>query len=220
MELDRLNERVTASNVNYTGSGGTISVQVVLENNGQLAVRITTLWVLDATAKRYGFNNTLDLNLKPGNKTYLTGGNAVDVNIAGANATDTFNSWFVTARGNVVPLEEEQSVIVAHLSQGIGSMAMDFNKFKYFLYTGDKLANYPTGNINFTVPSGDFVAFGVCLTNLDPLKQTIVINKFSQLWIYSPSVGSNQQWFIVNVAPDGSINSPYSDISIGYAETK
>ena len=220
VELDRLNERVTASNVNYTGSDGTISVQVELENNGASAVQITTLWVMDATVKKYGFNDTLDLNLKPGDKTYLTGENAVDVNIAGANATDTLNSWFVTTRGNTVPLTEEQSIIVAHLAQGIGSMAMDFNAFRYFVYTGGKLANYPTGNINFIVPTGKDIAFGVYLTNLDPLQQAISLSKLSQLWIYSPSVGSAKQWYVANVASDGSVNAAYSDISIAYGEKK
>jgi len=225
VELDRLNERVTASGVNYTGSGDVISVQVVLENNGASAVHITTLWVMDATINKYGFNNTLNLNLKPGDTICLACGNPVDVNITGATATDTFNSWFVTARGNTVPLEEEQSVIVAHLSQGIGSMALDFYAFRYLEYkagSGDVLENCPDGYVSFNLPINTEVAYGVMLTNLDPRKATIVLDSHSLLWVILPTsdVAHSKWWYIVNVASDGTVSQTYSNISIGYAETK
>ena len=223
VELDRLNERVTAFGVNYTGSSGTISVQVALENNGASAVQITTLWVMDATVKKYGFNDTLDLNLKPGNKTYLTGENAVDVNIADANATDTLNSWFVTTRGNTVPLEEEQSIIVAQLAQGIGSMALDFYAFRYFEYeSATKLKNYPTGIRSFNVPgSGTPIAFGAVLTNLDPRKESVTFDLYSNIWLMFPGApGQVPQWYIVNVASDGTIAASYSPISLAYGQTK
>jgi hypothetical protein len=222
VELDRLNERVTASNVNYTGSD-VISVQVVLENNGPLAVHITTLWVLDATINKYGFNNTLNLNLKPGDEICFACEDPVDVNIAGASATDTFNSWFVTARGNAVPLEEEQTVIVAQLAQGIGSIALNFFEFRFFTYEGDyELAAYPEGDASFTIPHSTYVAFGVSLTNLDPLKQTITLDTYTQLWLYFPAVPGHTLgpvWYIVNEV-DGTIQSSYSPETINFADTK
>jgi len=191
VELDRLNERVTASSVNYTGSAGTISVQVELENNGASAVHITTLWVMDATVKKYGFNDTLDLNLKPGNKTYLTGENAVDVNIAGANATDTLNSWFVTTRGNNVPLEKDQSVIVAQLAQGIGSLAMDFSSFKYYEVTGKQLGSPQSG---FSIPGDIPIVFSMYLTNLDEHYTKVNLTALSLLWLY-PAAGAKTAKF-------------------------
>jgi hypothetical protein len=222
VELDRLNERLTASGVNYTGSD-LISVQVVLENNGPSAVHITTLWVLDATIKKYGFNNTLNLNLKPGDEICLACGNPVDVNIEGASATDTFNSWFVTARGNTVPLEEEQTVIVAQLAQGIGSIALNFFEFRYFTYEDDdELDNYPDGDSSFTVPPSTYIAFGVSLTNLDPMKQTITLEEHTQIWLYFPAVPGHTLgpvWYIVNEV-GGTIQPSYSPETIHFAETK
>ena len=223
VELDRLNERVTASGVNYTGSGDVISVQVVLENNGASAVHISTLWVMDATINKYGFNNTLNLNLKPGDTICLACGNPVDVNMTGATATDTFNSWFVTARGNTVPLEEEQTVIVAQLAQGIGSIALNFFEFRFFTYEGDyELADYPEGTASFTVPHSTYIAFGVSLTNLDPMKQIITLEEYTQLWLYFPAVPGHTLgpvWYIVNEV-NGIIQSSYSPETIHFAETK
>ena len=53
MELDRLNEKVTAYNANYTVSGDVVTVEVLLKNEGAISIRITTLWVLDTTIKKY-----------------------------------------------------------------------------------------------------------------------------------------------------------------------
>lgn len=221
LDVERLNEKVTASNVNYTVSAGKVYVNVTVSNEGSLSARIVTLWVLDTSIQAYGFNDTLDIDLNPGETINLRGESAIVVTVPGSSSAHDFSSWFVTARGNTIPVKKEQGVIVAQLSQGIGSMAIDFYTFRYFTYNDSKLVNYPEGNSNFTVPSGTDIAFGVYLTNLDPQKKTIVLNMFSELWLYFPkSPGTNPQWYIVNVASDGSVNSTYSAVSIGYAETK
>ena len=220
VELDRLNERVTASGVNYTGSN-VISVQVELENNGASAVHITTLWVMDATHKTYGFNDTLDLNLKPGNKIYLTGENAVDVNIPGANAIDTLNSWFITTRGNAVPLEEERGLILAQVAAGIGSVSMNYGAFLYYnvskIGTEYVLNNYPNGGEGFTVPQND-IAFEVCLTNFDPNRSKIKLFSSSVLWMLFPISPPTQprgaMWYIVNVYDNGTIASTFTEITL------
>jgi hypothetical protein len=224
MEVDRLNEKVTASSVNYTGSG-MISVQVVLENNGPSAVRITTLLVLDATIKKYGFNNTLDLNLKPGNKTYLTGGNAVKVEIEGAKANHTFNSWFITTRGNAVPLEKESELEIklAQVAAGIGSVSMNYEVFLYYNVSliGSKyvLTNYPNGSEGFIVPKTD-IAFEVWLTNFDQNKREIKLFSSSVLWMLFPISPPTQprgaMWYIINVYDNGTIASTFTEITLLY----
>lgn len=224
MELDRLNEKVTAYNVNYTVSGDVVTVEVLLKNEGTISIRITTLWVLDTTIKKYGFNNTLDLNLKPGENISLVNDKAISVELGGANSDDIFNSWFITTRGNAVLLEREQGVIVAELSQGIGSLALKFYSFRYFEYedSGDVLENYPNGTVSFNVPVNTEVAYGVALTNLDPRKETIVLDSHSLLWVIIPTsdVAHNRWWYIVNVASNGTISPTFSSISIAYGETK
>lgn len=224
-ETDRHNENVVATDGNYSVSGNEVTVEATL-NAGSVAAQIVSLWVFDTTIQKYGFNDTivsLNLNLNPGQTLYLRGSNAIIVSLPGAGSADNFNSWFVTARGNMVAIEKTEAVIEAQVAKGIGSMAMDFYTFRYYNYSGDKLANYSAGISSFTIPYGQNIAFGVVLTNLDPSKETITLNPHSHLWLYFPSVPGQAvgpTWFIVNVAPDGTIITPYSQITVAYRETK
>jgi len=131
-----------------------------------------------------------------------------------------FNAWIVTARGNKVNLAEVQSVIIANVAQGIGSMAMDFPTFGYFTYeTTTKLANYPTGTVSFNVPKGTYVAFRANIRNLDTRKLTITLDSHSVFWAPRQD-GTADAWFIVNVEADGTIKSTYTQITIPYLDTE
>jgi len=224
-EADRQNENVVAVSGNYSVTGENVTVKVVLKNAGSLAVQIINLWVLDTdpSNRRYA-NKSLSLNMTPGEVLNLVEPSPLTVTIPGANANHTFASWFVTARGNTIPLEKEQGVIVAQLAQGIGSIALDFYTFRYFTYeTGNKLQNYSTGNSSFSVPWKTYIAFGIVLTNLDPTKQTVTFDKYSQVWLDFPAVpgaGGRYVFYIVNVESNGTITTPYSQISLAYGETK
>jgi hypothetical protein len=216
---DRLNEYVVASGVNYSALEDAITVVGTLSNSGPVAARMINLWVFDTTQQKYA-NKPVDLSLNPGQTLPYS----FTVLISEANGSDIFVGWFMTARGNAIPLESESGVVVAQLAQGIGSMALDFYTFRYFTYdaTG-KLENYPDGRINFTIPYDTDIAFGVVLTNLDPTKQTITLNMRSLIWVYFPSVPGQAvgpTWYIVNVAPDGTILAEYSEISLIYGEQK
>lgn len=223
-EADRRNENVVATEGNYSVfPGGKVKVEAELTNAGSMAAQIINLWVFDASRQRYN-STSLDLNLNPGDVTYLVDEKAITVTIPEAGSMDTFNSWFVTARGNTVPLEAEQAVIVAHIAGGIGSLALDFNEFRYFFYNDSipqKLEDYPTGVASFSVPRTPEIAFGISLTNLDPLKRTMVLNQYSQAWLYFPkSPGQSLVWHIMNVAPNGTILTPYSEISLGFGDSE
>ncbi|UCE28694.1 MAG: hypothetical protein JSV85_05300 [Candidatus Bathyarchaeota archaeon] len=228
-EADRIDERVIAFKVGYyvDEDEGKVKVEARLENAGSLAARIINMWVLDTTTQRFGFNETvesLNLNLKPGDILNLTGSNGIVVSIDGVSSSDAFNSWFVTARGNTVPLEEDQmdqSIIVADLSRGVGYLALEFDEFRYFTYESPhKLGNYPSGTLGFDVPKGEYVAFGCLLTNLDPLRRTIVIDAHSLFWQPGRAGIAEGYWFIVNVEADGTINEAYSSVAMNYQDTK
>jgi len=221
-EADRRSENVVASGGNYSVSGDDVTVKVVLKNAGSVAVQIVNLWVLDsAPSNRRYTNKSLNLNLKSGDVLNLVGSSGLNVTIPGADPSHNFASWFVTAKGNTIPLEKEQGVIVAQLAQGIGSIALDFYTFRYYLYeSSTKLANYPDGTISFNSPKGTPIAYGCKLTNLDPTKETITLNSHSVIWQPSVGVGVECVWYIVNVQPDGTINGTYSNITLAYGETQ
>lgn len=224
-EADRRNEKVEATDGDYSVSGNQVTVEVTLTNTGAVAAQMINLWVFDTSIQTYN-HISLNLSLNPGSVADLTGDDAIAVMVDGANPGHDFISWFVTARGNTIALEKEklEDVIVAQVSQGIGSLALDFNVFRCFFYNDDipqKLEDYPTGVSGYNVPRTPEMAFGITLTNFDPLNRTIILNPYSQAWLYFPkSPGQSLVWHIVNVTPNGTIVSPYSQISLGFRESK
>ncbi|MFQ6081134.1 MAG: hypothetical protein ACE5OW_05670 [Candidatus Bathyarchaeia archaeon] len=219
MDIDRSSEKITVSNVNYTVVGDEVYVEAQVTNDGPVSVQIITLWVIDTTTQKYGYNDTLNINLKTGDALNFTGSNALRVTIEDSSSSSVFASWFVTDRGNLIPLEKK--LMVAQLARGIGYLTLEFDKFRYFTYESEqKLANYPDGTIGFDAPKNEYVAFGCYLTNLDPKRRTIVIDSHSLFWQPGRPGVAEGAWFIVNVNDDGTINGTYSPISVDYEETK
>lgn len=226
MEADRLSENVVAANANITFSTNQVAVTAELTNLGSTTASVVNLWVTDATISVYNNASTsINIVLRPGDKTVVSR----VVNIQGVSPLDTVSGYFVTARGNVVPLEREGRITVAQLAQGIGSLALDFYTFRYFTYEtspSNKLKNYPAGNQSFAIPHGEYIAFGVVLTNLDPSFQTVTFDNRSQVWLFCPealgaTVAEPTVWYIVKEDPEsGIIQAAYSEISIGHGETK
>ncbi len=218
-EMDRINEGVVALGGNYSVSGDSVTVLAVLKNTGSVTAQLINLWVLDTNQSKYA-NKLVNLNLNPGDIEPVM----YAVLIPEAHVNHTFVSWFVTARGNTVPLEREfvEGVTVAEVAQGIGYLAMDFDKFRYFEYvSADKLKDFPTGSGGYSVPEDEPLAFGVKLTNYDPSgrKRSLTLNSHSLIWMYFPTYGKKQVWYIVNVDANGTIQPTYSAITLAYQET-
>jgi len=220
-DIDRSIEKLTISNVNYTVVDDQVCVQTQVKNDGPVSVQIVTLWVIDTTTQKYGYNDTLSINLKTGDALNFTGSNPLAVTIEDSNPSDIFTSWFVTDRGSLIPLEKERGITVAQIAKGIGYLTLEFERFRYFTYeSAQKLMNYPGGTISFDVPKNEYVAFGCYLTNLDPAKRMIIVDSHSLFWQPGRPGVSEGAWFMVNVNDDGTIKGTYSSISLAYGETK
>jgi hypothetical protein len=228
-ELDVRNENVAATNGNYSVSGNQVTVVAKLTNAGPVAVQIVNLWVFDTSKQTYGFNNSLasmsGANLNPGQVLNLTGVKAMKVTVPNAASLDNFNIWFVTARGNTVPLTQSQSIIIAQVAQGIGSVSMDFGTFVYYHvdYVSGKYrlrqTEWPNGLVGFTPPSSTDIAFRVTLTNFDLNKRTISLVSHSALWMIFPTTAQQVRgawWYIVNVNGTGTIINTFSNVSLSY----
>jgi FlaG/FlaF family flagellin (archaellin) len=102
---DKLNENIVASNASYSvPSPNKVKVDAKLTNTGSVSAQIINFWVFDPIIQKY--NNTIvSLNLNPGDVLYLIGSKGINVTIVGASSADSFVAWFVTGRGNVVPVE-------------------------------------------------------------------------------------------------------------------
>ena len=239
-ELDARNENVVANGNYSVPSPGKVSVIANLTNAGPVTAQIVNVWVFDTSRQTYGFNNSVGSKpwanyswstLKAGQVLKFTSNNATKVTVPNAVSGDSFSIWFVTARGNTVPLTKSQSqgVIVAQVSQGIGSVAMDFNSFVYYnvSYVSGKyrLQVWPNGKEGFYAPQEN-IAFRVILTNFDQNGRTITLSSHSALWIIFktnlPQQPRSGWWHIVNINGTGWISSQtrgsFSDVSLPYGQ--
>jgi len=226
LESDVLSENVQVTNTTYVVNGNDqVQISVDITNPSSLGVQFTTLWVYasNATYTGYNFTKLSNVNVQGGANLPLS----FNMIVKGLRLTGaySFASWLITARGNVVALQKQVSsnIIVAQLAQGIGSLALNFSEFRFFKYaTSTRLANYSDGIKSINVPGqGTPIAFGAILTNLDPIEQPITLNQYSNVWLILPgAAGQIVQFFIVNVASDGTITTPYPPITIAFGETK
>ncbi len=209
----------------------------IVTNEGPVPVQIKTLWVLDKTTQQHGYNDMVDINLKTGDTLNFTESEALIVAIDGldGNSSDAFTSWFVTARGNLIPLEKEHKWIpIQHITNinntsggypkvVLGALMLDLENFRYFTYASyNQLGNYPNGLRGYNAPATTDLAFGCFLTNVDPANRTIVFDSHSVMWFTRPvsDVPHNRWWYIVNVADDGIISPTYSNVVLEHGETK
>ena len=208
--IDRLNENVIASNTNYSVlEKDEVTVKVTLTNAGSVAIQIVSLWVFDTTQQKYA-NAPVDYSLNAGQAS----DRIFTVPISGANASHALVSWFVTARGNTVPLQTAQSVVVADLAQGIGSISMDFKTFSHYIPVGDELG-LPA--FNFSIPGGTATVFGISLTNLDTSRMDINLTGRSCVWLIVPGTAASDYWPIVKVV-DGVIQDGFDYQILEYGE--
>jgi flagellin-like protein len=229
---DRMRENVVATNGSCAWIPGGVEIVARLANEGSVAAQLINLWVFDLTSQTYNFSNTIgslsEANLNPGQVWEIDYSNPLIVPM-NANSSDTFNAWFVTARGNTVPVTESAGVIIAQVSQGIGSIAMDFGGFFYYNVSGSypsyTLQIWPVGKEGFYAPQRN-IAFRVTLTNFDPKKRLIQLNSHSALWAVfktsNPQQPRSSWWNIVNVDSTGKIMSvnkgSFSDITLLYGQ--
>jgi len=225
-DADRFNEKIVALNGNHTvdEDEDEVTVEAELTNAGSVAAQIIKLWVFDTypTNQRYNYAS-LDLNLNPGDAFQ----SVVTVTIPGAQTGHNFVSYFVTARGNTVPVTaaEVNGTIVAQVALGIGKVGMDFDTFIYYNVSGYNLQVWPDGKEGYNVPKGKAMAFRVTLTNFDTNKRTISLTSHSALWMVFPTDNPQQVrsrwWYVVNVNGNGTILSTkkdtFSNIPLLYA---
>jgi len=227
-EAQRSTEKIALSNVSYSVEDGHVHIEVKVTNDGPFPVQITTVWVLDKTIRKYGYNNLLNINLKAGDTLDFTGSNALKVAIEGTSSFNEFTSWFVTARGNLIPLEDTRDITQVTINWQstypkiiVGALVLDFDKFEYLTYEFDnQLADYPDGIIGFDIPKQTYVAFRCYLTNIDPENRTMIIDSHSLFWQPGRPGVPEGAWFIVNVNGNGTIKSTYSPITLEYGESK
>jgi len=206
---DRLNEYVIASGTNYSVPGDEIHIKVTLKNAGSLAVQLVNIWVFDTTQEKYA-NEPVDVSLHPGQSRPYS----VTIPISGSNTSHDFVSWFVTARGNTVPLQTEEGVVIAELSQGIGSISMDFPKFRYHIYNVKNNELGPA-QYKFSIPNSEETILGAYLTNLDESRNDINLTHYSCIWLAETDSAARDDWPITEVVDNATVDFDYKILEYG-----
>ncbi|TET64644.1 hypothetical protein E3J49_03720, partial [Candidatus Bathyarchaeota archaeon] len=171
--VDRLSENVIASDGRYFVFEDEVTVEATLTNAGSVAVQVINLWVFDTNSSNQRFaNRSLDLSLNPG-EVFRLEGSSLNVTIPEVDESHLFVSWFVTARGNTIPVESEIDALMADIAQGIGSISMDFPTFRY--YEVNELDQLGPAYYSFNLPAKKNTVIGVYLRNLDPRRGDITI---------------------------------------------
>lgn len=216
LDIDRLTERLDVATT-FTVEANTITINATVKNPCPLAIRIIRVWVVDATIHRVG-HTALNVNLAAGQTATVV----ADVTIPGAGAADAFNSWFVTERGNAF-FGPPKEVFVAEVAGGLGKIALDMDHvYRYNVIDSPYKVDFATEALAFTAPYGEDLAFKVFITNLDPEDRVITLTRDSCLFVtfpVSPPALYSAVWYIVNVAPDGTIANTYTNITIPWGET-
>lgn len=242
LDAERLAENLKAYGANYTVSSSSVSVNALIQNQGSLPVEFIRLWLVDSNNGLYG-SYPLNLNLKAGQIQSVV---AV-VPIDGVGPQDNLSSWLVTERGNMVSTmqngggppgpagtvgpqgPEGPSAVNALTAQGLGSVAMDFNSFKYYVVNSSKLParlmSYPTGQSGYSAPGGtkSVIGFAVNITNYDMSHRTLTFTSTTMMWVLFPVLGNQPRsawWYIVNVDSNGNISPTYTPITLNFNQTK
>lgn len=227
IDHEQFSEKVAARDGVYTIlAGDQVQVDATLVNIGPVPIKIMNLWVYDATLGRYGFNDTIDTLLDLNLKSADTKSASVLVQISGAQPSDDFEAWFMTARGNAITIEEKYDLSTALASQ-IGLLTFNFEEFRYFTYytsPNTQLQDYDTGSKSYNVPSDTYVAFGANLTNVDPNRRTMTIDSHTLIWVpdntKSATVHEGKYFYVVNVDPNGNIASTFTNITLEPGKSK
>jgi FlaG/FlaF family flagellin (archaellin) len=209
MDADRYSERVVAYNTEYSVSTNKILVNTTITSQGPLSAQIIRIWV---TCKVGGNTHygSLDTEISVPSGQTITIEELVDVPGALTSELAECDGWLITGRGNRVPLELEElgeTIIVANVAQGIGSVSMDFTKFRYYTINAGQLQNFPEGNSAIKVLTKADTYMSVVLTNYDPLERTLTLSSDSLIWVYFPDTGNRYTWKICAVDENGFVTN-------------
>jgi hypothetical protein len=222
LDLSRMSESLQALNTTYTTFNDTnVNVNARVQNIGSTSVQFITVWICVSNSTPwtgYNFRNLTNANVQPGNVYSLDINLTVSGLISGSNSTYSYSyaAWLVTSKGNTVALQQQivssTVIISSQVSQGIGSISMDFKAFRYYDFGSGYVSNgtiLPSPKISYTIPNSNKTILALQLTNYDNTTRDITLNNNSYVWVITPQAGTVKPaaWNIANVTSGRYINS-------------
>ena len=227
--LDRLSESTQVLNTTYTSyNSSNVNVYAQIQNIGSSSIQFITVWLYVSNSTpwtKYNFSSLVNASVQGGSTFTLN----VNLTVTGVNSYSiySFSSWLITARGNTVALQQKISssnvFISSQVTQGIGSISMDFKQFQYYDFGSGYVSNgtsLPSSKNSYNIPNSNNTILAVLLTNYDNTTQDIILNANSYVWIITPQAGTVKPaaWNIANVTNGKYINS-FSTQTLQYGKS-
>jgi hypothetical protein len=222
-DLDRSNEKTVVLNTTYTPyDNSNVNVYAQIQNIGSSSIQFTTVWLYASNSTpwtNYNFRSLVNASVQGGSTFTLN----VNLTATGVNSYSiySFSSWLITTRGNTVALQQKISssniIISSQVTQGIGSISMDFKAFRYYDFGSGFVSNgtlLPSPKNSYTIPNNNNTILALQLTNYDNTTQDIALFSNSYIWIITPQASTVKpaSWNIANVTRGRYINSFSSQI--------
>jgi len=135
LDADIADEKMAVAYGEYSVIDDAVYVDIMLVNEGPVAARIVTLWVVDNTLDEHGFTNDFALgsvtNFNPGEYGRIQG----TVQVIGVKPSHVLDIWFVTARGNFVDYQDIY-LKQADLIDIMGPVTLRFESLTWFSNPG------------------------------------------------------------------------------------
>jgi hypothetical protein len=153
------------------------------------------------------------------------------VTVPGLSLTGNYDitSWLITTRGNTISLPKQtaltNNILIAKVSEGIGSVAFDFEQFWHYEYASTPTQGTPLPSKspnNYTLSESKYNVLHVTVTNYDLFQETIVLDGNSSIFIIGEHSGTVKwdKWRLVSVVDNKIYPSSSVSATLVYGEPK
>ncbi|MCW4024170.1 MAG: hypothetical protein NWF01_03950 [Candidatus Bathyarchaeota archaeon] len=189
LNADRTSEDITVSDMLLIPTQNNIDIYCQIFNSGPIATNLVSLWANDIDSQTHN-SIPISVSLQPGESKNFN----ILMNLDGAQPSDEqIAAWFVTARGNLIPIVEAEDDISELQLPETGSIKLDWRQIKYYDFGIDPplsgAALPATATYGCTIPSNHYVLIAAVLTNLDPEQQPITLT--NDTYIYAIAKNSH-----------------------------
>jgi len=217
-DLDRSNEKTVVLNTTYTPyNNSNVNVYAQIQNIGSSSIQFITVWLYVSNSTpwtNYNFSSLANASVQGGSIFTLN----VNLTATGVNPNSTYSisSWLITARGNTVALQQKifssTVIISSQVTQGIGSIAMDFKQFNHYDFTSNPAngTTLPSPTKSFSLSSSNYSILALLLTNYDSSGEAINLTGSSYIWAITAQASTlkGNSWSILKVANGKIITAP------------
>src|SRR2546426_12432170 len=222
----QLNEALVVA----SAAGSNNHLTLTVTNNAAISTNITGVLLIDPNKALYTFGVGLSSNTTPALPIGLSQGGSATVDTALLVVAGTYTIKVLTQRGNAFSATYPPTAVVL-ASQALGSGAfgdlfISFHSFTWYKVVTCNVTQkclQKQGN-GFALPASSTtlpIAFSISVTDLNPLRQNITLDKYSLMTEFVPPVpgfgggsANSYAWYIVSNTTN--VLSAYSPFTLFY----